>query len=208
MSRPVVTVLAVLLALVPFSGADTVHVILIGEGSLYGQQEPPPRYNFTFFTADSPSPFTVATLNDFTENSGFGQCNPCDPKFLVGDLLLDEGIGHNAFGYYSGNILFTSVSFKSSLLPSGNLLVVYRAMARMGFRLCADPECSSLTGQDYVWTARNSWDIRALFKPNPNGGYDFLHATFFGVVPEPGTLCMFGTGLLGVLGAARKKLLR
>ena len=124
MSRPVVTVLAVLLALVPFSGADTVHVILIGEGSLYGQQEPPPRYNFTFFTADSPSPFTVATLNDFTENSGFGQCNPCDPKFLVGDLLLDEGIGHNAFGYYSGNILFTSVSFKSSLLPSAMPLSV------------------------------------------------------------------------------------
>src|SRR5207249_8196336 len=184
MSRAVVTVLGVLLALVPFSGADTVHAILIGEGTLYGQQEPPPRYAFTLFDVNS-NPFTVATLNDFTESSGFGQCNPCDPTFdLVGILLLDEGIGHNDFGYYSGSIIFRGVPFKSSLLPSGNLLVVYKALAHMEFELCVDPGCSSLTGQDYVWKAPNPWDIRGRFKPNPNGGYDFLHATLFGVVPE------------------------
>lgn len=202
-----VTVLAVLLALVPFAGADTIHVILAGSGTLYGQLEPPPRYNFTLFASTSPSPFTVTTLNDFTENSGFGQCQPCDPE-LLSVLLLDEGIGHNAYGYYSGNIIFRAVSFKSSLLPSGNLSVVYKTTAHMRFGLCADPECSSFTGQYYVWNAPNPWEVRALFQPNPNGGSEFLHAAFFGVVPEPSTLCMLSSGLLAVLGAARKKLLR
>jgi hypothetical protein len=53
------------------------------------------------------------------------------------------------------------------------------------------------TVQDFIFTGPNGWMGTSTF-----GSGD----TFIGTVPEPGTLGLLGTGLVGVAGILRKKL--
>ena len=199
--KSILTLLILLLAWAPVATADN---ILAGNGFLHGAQEPPPGYAFTFVVGNFKPYFNVTTFA--YPEGGLVLCTPCDDPTMLSGLLFDHGIGHNAYGYYDGDILFFSSFSKSTLLSNGLLRVDYKSDARIMFRMCADSGCSGFTGKTYLWHGP-AWNVQAFFKPDPNGGYDFLHATFFGIVPEPSTFFLLGTGLFSVLVAARRKLL-
>ena len=58
----------------------------------------------------------------------------------------------------------------------------------------------------YSTDGGNTWNSNGT--GNPLGAFDILGSTGQGSVPEPSSLLLLGTGLVGAFGTMRKKLMR
>jgi PEP-CTERM motif len=200
---------SMILACVAFSAADSI-TITHGYGTLSGAGLESALYAFTF-SGPGGGIDVPGVLGDAGIGGGLPDCNPCNPLTTNIELLRDIGATIlQGDRFVQGILLFEPVSFSSSLAPNGILTVDYRAtsdVSLQGLVCVGNPDTGVCipSGPSFVSNPSQLWYVQATFAPF-QGQYVFNNATFStSPVPEPGTLLLLGTGLVGIMGAARKK---
>jgi hypothetical protein len=185
------------------ASADSIP-IYYGFGTLYaGTTTTTPYYTFTFIAGNYVVTAGPDALDDLTLSPGLQHCTPCDPR-QNGTLLYDVGITQHGNQILQGRISFDSISYTWKLSPGGVLRVNYLALPFISLAWCNDFNCSPAT-HTFDFSRTKKWDVTAYFTPDAAGGWDFNHASFFGVAtPEPSSILLFGTGLGLVLSRVRK----
>lgn len=198
---------SMILTCVAFSAANSI-TITHGYGTLSGAGLGNALYSFNF--SGSGGGISVpGVLNDFQIEAGLPDCDPCDPRTTNIELLRDSGMTIlQGDRFVQGNIAFEPVSF-SFTLANGILTVDYRATADISLQDCVGDPCIA-SGPTFVSNPNQLWYVQATFT-SFGGQYVFQNAIFssspISAAPEPTTLLLLGTGLVGIMGGARKKFL-
>jgi len=196
---------AVLLGLAAFSSANTIN-LTSGSGKLYPVDSGPPGFTFHFYGGG----YGIAIPTALDDQGGdLLNCIPCDPT-QIGELFLAEGGFTENNQFVGGIISFTSVSFVSSLAPSGILTVTYTAVPFF-YLFLGNQQTSEAIGP-FVWGNPNQpWYITAQFTPQSGfpGVYVFAGATFSSSstpIPEPTAMMLLGTGIWPIFFMVRRRL--
>jgi len=204
--------LSTLLALAALSHADSIR-LTSGSGTLY--PFPPASFSGFIFQFHG-SGYNFSIPGGLDEAGGvLVLCTPpCEPLAFVppfpflftasSPLVLVPGDP-----FLSGVITFNAVSFESSIAPSGNLTINYTATLFLQLFLL-DAATNLPVAGPFVWGSNEPWIVKAHYAPDGSGIpglYKFEGATFT-PVPEPGTIALFGTGVLTILFGIRRRLIR
>lgn len=186
------SLLVVLLFLSALSNADTIK-LTSGSGTMYPFQVAP---GFTFHLAGGGYDILIpGALDD--PGGILWNCVGCDPMQLFQPLFQISGTLTSGDPYLSGIISFNAVSFVSSVGPGGILTVKYTATAFIELFLIDNTTGLPIAGP-FVWGSSNPWYITAKFTPDlPSSAYTQMGATFISS-PEPTTIVLLGSGLLGI----------
>jgi len=197
--------LGTLLALTALSHADSIG-LTSGSGNLS-----PSGFGFQFHGGG----YNLSIPGGLDETGGgLVQCSPpCDPLAFPLNLNPLFTVSAPVFvlvdgdTFLSGAFTFTGVSFVSSIAPGGNLTIRYTTSLFVDLALY--DKATLLPVANFVWGSNEPWMVTAHFV-NPGGLpglYTFEGATFT-PVPEPGTIVLFGTGVLPILCGIRRQLIR
>jgi hypothetical protein len=147
----------------------------------------------------------VAVTGGFTGNLGTVSFSTGSYMSTAGSVSTFNGggsfsiVGNGSNGFTSGAVFTGSFSGPVTLTfvkaqPNGGNL--YEIQGSLTGTLNGQV-ASGMTIQDYVFTGKNGWMGTSTL-----GSGD----TFLTPVPEPGTLGLLGTGLVGLAGVVRRKL--
>ena len=186
------SLLVVLLFLSALSNADTIK-LTSGSGTMYPFQVAP---GFTFHLAGGGYDISIPGALDDPGGS-LWNCVGCDPTILIQPLFVFGGNLTSGDPYLSGIVSFDAVSFVSSIGPGGILTVRYKATVFIDLFLIDNTTGFPVAGP-FVWGSPDPWYITAKFRPDlPSSAYTQMGATFISS-PEPTTIVLLGTGLLGI----------
>lgn len=204
--KKIAALLVFLLGSVCLSVADTL-TLDSGEGKMFGFATFP---SYQFLLGGPHASILIETgpsglLGDWPDAPGLQNCFSCDPLNQSSILFYDSG--------NTGLMEFDAVSFVSSLAPSGDLTVIYRATARIFFEtdmygsLC-NPGADSCPGPNLAWNQNIRWLVTAQYAPDSSnpGNWRFLDATFTPApTPEPSTMLLVGSGIVILISKFRRK---
>jgi hypothetical protein len=194
--------LSALLALAVFSHADPIR-LTSGSGTVN-----PAEFAFQFH--GSGYNLAIPGTGDAAAGHLVTCTPPCDPLAVAFSPPLYT-VSAPVFvlvpgdPFLSGAFTFTTVSFVSSLAPSGNLTIHYTTSLFLDLSLF--DQATLLPVAQFVWGSNEPWLVTAHFVPDVSGIpglYRFTDATLTSV-PEPGTITLLGTGILPFLFGLRRR---
>ena len=156
-------------------------------------------------------------LIDITGMYGNPEGNLGTVNFSTGTFINTVGTGLGSVSYFNGGGSFTISGNGTNGVPNGVIFTgsftgqvtmtltnitsnggdIYTLSGAISGQWSNGATVTGATSQIYVFTGKNGWMGSSTL-----GSGD----TIIGSVPEPGTLGLLGTGLLGLAGIVRKKL--
>ena len=126
-----------------------------------------------------------------------------DPS-TVGDEFILFTFDENVLGQYPthAGIVWTDGQGKTSFEAFASSGI---SLGIIGPVLIADSNVSGETGEDNFFGVINEGGISAIRISNETAGIEADHLQYGNIVPTPAALWLFGSGLLGLVGMARRK---
>jgi hypothetical protein len=160
-----------------------------------------------YYTSEGTSIFSY-DIGTHTQNADFFDGLPGSTAYELRDVLT---------GKFAGDVLVADSEFALLVNKTSGIVMTYNLPGNQGsdFSLNLDPSGTAFWTADSI--SANVWEVDiatgAILEQwnTGTGGNTVFGVSVFGekgtVTPEPSTLLMLGTGLLGLAGTFRKKLL-